>query len=76
MRNITTRLTIIIFGLLCIVFLCCLKLTYNIIPRFTVIYGGGMRNLTHTTIPIMERYICFCHHMLMKMSFRWRRVTV
>lgn len=40
MKNVTTRLTIIIFGLLCIVFLCCLKLTYNIIPRFTVNYGG------------------------------------
>ena len=39
MKNVTTRLTIIIFGLLCIVFLCCLKLTYNIIPGFTVNYG-------------------------------------
>ena len=41
MKNTTTRLTIIIFGLLCTVFLCCLKLTYNIIPGFTVNYGVG-----------------------------------
>ena len=33
MKNVTTRLTIFIFGILCVVFLICLKASYNIIPR-------------------------------------------